>query len=517
MGRMGQGAEGGDAKARSESRKAAFHWERPLPNWTGRNHENSRRAPGSIPRVRASMTCGSFRSSPPPRSSRARRHARVEPAATLESSPPPRSNRGAARSVRVMSWQTSMDPLRRPGYRTRTRLRDECTQMARADLFDGSDPMSTLMRSIDWSGTPLGPVEGWPETLATALSICLASRFPIVIGWGPELLLLYNEAYRPILGARHPSCLGRPCYETYEEVVAYLKPMLDGVLATGVATLEHDFLFPLERNGYVEEAYFTLSHSALRDADPRHRRHLRDGERDDRASAFAAPSAGLEQARSPLGARPGPSTPVDWRPRSSRSFTRTSAGRRSISWRGTKRASSRAHASRPNRYRRVSISPVRRASPSPLARCGRSRRRSRRRSRPARAATGPPARRWSICRSSARGTSDLPRCSSRAETRIAPSTKRIEASSASSLARSGPPSATPSPTPKNANARRPSPTSLRRRRPSSATSATNFEPRSRSSSVHCKTCSRVPPTRCLREPARRSSSRIATPCASASS
>ena len=137
--------------------------------------------------------------------------------------------------------------------------------MAHADLFNDSDPMSRLMRSIDWKSTPIGPVEAWPGTLATALSICLASRFPIVIGWGPELLLLYNEAYRPILGARHPHALGRPCYEAYEEIIPYLKPMLDGVLATGVATWEEDFLFPLERNGYVEEAYFTLSHSAIRD------------------------------------------------------------------------------------------------------------------------------------------------------------------------------------------------------------------------------------------------------------
>ncbi len=105
--------------------------------------------------------------------------------------------------------------------------------MARADLFDDSDPMSTLMRSIDWGATRLGPVEAWPDTLATALGICLASRFPIVIGWGPELLLLYNEAYRPILGAKHPHALGRPCYEAYEEVVSSLKPMLDGVPRDG--------------------------------------------------------------------------------------------------------------------------------------------------------------------------------------------------------------------------------------------------------------------------------------------
>jgi len=137
--------------------------------------------------------------------------------------------------------------------------------MARADLFDASDPMSTLMRTIDWRATPLGPVEAWPEALATALTFCLASRFPIIIGWGPELLLLYNEAYRPILGSKHPHALGRPCYEAYESIVSYLKPMLDGVLATGHATWEEDFLFPLERDGYVEEAYFTLSHSAIRD------------------------------------------------------------------------------------------------------------------------------------------------------------------------------------------------------------------------------------------------------------
>ena len=70
--------------------------------------------------------------------------------------------------------------------------------------------MGALMRSHDWSKTPLGPVGSWPQSLRTSVSTCLNSRFAIVIWWGPDLVMLYNDAYRDIIASKHPAALGRP-------------------------------------------------------------------------------------------------------------------------------------------------------------------------------------------------------------------------------------------------------------------------------------------------------------------
>ena len=81
--------------------------------------------------------------------------------------------------------------------------------------------MGTLMRSLDWSTTPLGPLENWPQSLRTAVSICLASHFPMLIWWGPELVNLYNDAYRPMLGAtKHPMAMGQPGRKSWPERLA---------------------------------------------------------------------------------------------------------------------------------------------------------------------------------------------------------------------------------------------------------------------------------------------------------
>src|SRR5689334_9283616 len=74
-------------------------------------------------------------------------------------------------------------------------------------IFPGESEMARLMRAFDWAQTPLGPVERWPQPLRAAVNICLTSRFPIVLWWGPELTLLYNDAYQEILGAKHPASL----------------------------------------------------------------------------------------------------------------------------------------------------------------------------------------------------------------------------------------------------------------------------------------------------------------------
>lgn len=126
--------------------------------------------------------------------------------------------------------------------------------------------MGALMRSIDWSQTALGPVATWPQSLRTSVSTCLSSRFPILLWWGPELVMLYNDAYRPILGAtKHPRAMGQRGRECWPEIWHIIGPMLEGVLERGEATWSEDQALPLDRNGFVEECYFTFSYSPIRD------------------------------------------------------------------------------------------------------------------------------------------------------------------------------------------------------------------------------------------------------------
>ena len=135
---------------------------------------------------------------------------------------------------------------------------------ARGPLQGGGE-MGALMRTIDWSATPLGPVEGWPQSLRTAVSMVLESRFPMYIAWGPEFVQLYNDGYRPILGStKHPAAMGRRAAETFAESWHIIGPMFADV-RRGNATGAEDWMLPLDRHGYLEECYFTFSYSPIRD------------------------------------------------------------------------------------------------------------------------------------------------------------------------------------------------------------------------------------------------------------
>jgi PAS domain S-box-containing protein len=127
--------------------------------------------------------------------------------------------------------------------------------------------MGARIRAFDWSSTPLGPISQWPASLREAVSICLRSRFQLAIYWGPQLVLLYNDAERDVLGAMHPAALGRPAAEVLAEMWDVVGPLLQGVLTTGEATWAVDQALRLNRNGYVEEAFFTYSYSPIPDGD----------------------------------------------------------------------------------------------------------------------------------------------------------------------------------------------------------------------------------------------------------
>ncbi len=124
--------------------------------------------------------------------------------------------------------------------------------------------MSELVRTFDWSATPLGDARNWPLGLQITVRILLTSRFPMWMAWGPELTILYNDAYaRTTLGKKHPWALGKPASIAWSEIWKDIGPRIEHVLATGEASWEETLPLILERSGYPEETYHTFSYSPL--------------------------------------------------------------------------------------------------------------------------------------------------------------------------------------------------------------------------------------------------------------
>ncbi|NEK84770.1 SpoIIE family protein phosphatase [Blastococcus saxobsidens] len=119
-----------------------------------------------------------------------------------------------------------------------------------------------MLLEHDWATTPLGPQADWSPTLRTAISTAVNSRFPFLLMWGPELVMVYNDAYAPMLGARHPAALGRPATEVWSDIWPALAPMVDEVMA-GRATYSEDLPLVMYRHGYEEETYFSFSFSPV--------------------------------------------------------------------------------------------------------------------------------------------------------------------------------------------------------------------------------------------------------------
>src|SRR3712207_1350479 len=124
------------------------------------------------------------------------------------------------------------------------------------------------MASVDWAATPLGPVEHWPASLCYAVRTVLASRFPMVLTWGPEYRQLYNDAYAPLIGAKHPA-IGEDIRVTLAEGWDALGPPVDHAMATREASWLPELPLLLERAGFREETYFTVSHAPAFDDDGR--------------------------------------------------------------------------------------------------------------------------------------------------------------------------------------------------------------------------------------------------------
>ncbi len=128
----------------------------------------------------------------------------------------------------------------------------------------GGGALGQLVREFDWTKTPLGAIEEWPQSLKTVVRTLLTSRFAMWMSWGPELTFLYNDDYaRMTLGKKHPWALGKPSREVWQEIWDNIGPRIERVLETREATWDEALLLFLERSGYREETYHTFSYSPL--------------------------------------------------------------------------------------------------------------------------------------------------------------------------------------------------------------------------------------------------------------
>ena len=132
------------------------------------------------------------------------------------------------------------------------------------DFLAGGGKTGALMRAHDWSESPLGPPDTWPQSLRTVVGLLLQSQFPMFVAWGPDLGFLYNDPYAEILGAKHPRALGRRFYDIWSEIWPDISPLIDAAMA-GHATYHEDLPLLMNRKGYDEQTWFTFSYSPVRD------------------------------------------------------------------------------------------------------------------------------------------------------------------------------------------------------------------------------------------------------------
>ncbi|HEY8560825.1 MAG TPA: ATP-binding protein [Pyrinomonadaceae bacterium] len=139
------------------------------------------------------------------------------------------------------------------------------TNESTANVFAGGGEMGARIRALDWTRTPLGAIGGWEQSLKTAVRIMLNSRYPMFVWWGENLINLYNDAYVPILGKRHPEALGVSARETWADIWNVVGPQSELVINEARSTWNEEVLLVMERNDFTEETYFTFSYSPIID------------------------------------------------------------------------------------------------------------------------------------------------------------------------------------------------------------------------------------------------------------
>lgn len=144
-------------------------------------------------------------------------------------------------------------------------VKNKLTSASSADVnfLLGGGEMGARMRAKDWSQTSLGPTEQWPQSLKTAVRIMLTSRQAMFVWWGEELINLYNDAYKAILGGKHPEVLGQPAAYVWREIWDQVGPRAESAMLNNEGTYDEALLLIMERNGYPEETYYTFSYSPV--------------------------------------------------------------------------------------------------------------------------------------------------------------------------------------------------------------------------------------------------------------
>ncbi len=127
--------------------------------------------------------------------------------------------------------------------------------------------MADQIDEFDWAQSPLGPRAEWPATLRLMVGVALRTRFPMLVFWGRDLVQIYNDAFVPILGARHPAALGQFARDCWPEIWDTIGPLLRETFEAGVPAWGEDMPLVLERNGYPEQTHFTFSYSRIGDED----------------------------------------------------------------------------------------------------------------------------------------------------------------------------------------------------------------------------------------------------------
>jgi len=150
-----------------------------------------------------------------------------------------------------------------PGERARREPLHLAAEPASLDWLVGGGEMGKLIRAIDWGKTALGPAVAWPQSLRTTVGLCLASNFPILLTWGPNHTQIYNDGYWPICGAKHPQSMGLDFRECWESAWPAIGAAFERAVAGETSYLVDQRMF-LDRNGYLEETFFTISFSPIR-------------------------------------------------------------------------------------------------------------------------------------------------------------------------------------------------------------------------------------------------------------
>jgi len=132
--------------------------------------------------------------------------------------------------------------------------------------FPQAGEMARLLNEFDWSATELGPPGGWPSEFRAQVHAALDSRIPMMLGWGPDFRLIYNDGYIPIMGEKHP-VIWQSCAEAFQELWHQVGPILEEVYRSQQPVMMENALLPLARQGFLEACYFTFSYSPLRDRD----------------------------------------------------------------------------------------------------------------------------------------------------------------------------------------------------------------------------------------------------------